>query len=323
MQVTQSKFKCTLTHVQKQMWNKILLERHLDILLPDSVGVDWCEIYKSVLNSESPQIFLSKEPIRYKNLAVIYTYLRDPSENENYILQWAIERNNPRFTEFLLNTDKIDPSAYSNRALRTTKSLTMAKILMKDPRVDPHVNSEIVMSLAICRGDVPFAEYMINVKNCDISVGNYFSFYEAVKNGYCQMVKMLLTQPSASYIDLTKAIAIATKNNDLAMLETLPNYDINRLTIPKGETLIHYAIRTSNFQLVMNYIANRRCSHEDFLYAVTIGDYNIVRLILFDPYVRPSADNNKAISICAKYGYVGIFDLIRSDARFVPHWDVL
>lgn len=57
---------------------------------------------------------------------------------------------------------------------------------------------------------------------------------------------------------------------------------------------------------------------ETFLHAVFINDYKTVKAMLDNGFSNPGYDNNIAISIASKHGYIEIFKLLYNDKRVDP-----
>jgi ankyrin repeat protein len=125
--------------------------------------------------------------------------------NLNKMFQELIEiYTNLKTIELLLIDYRIDPGANENRAIKFACGnghLELAKLLLKDSRVNPNVASSInprayPIVLAIDNGHQEIVKLLVTNPRVDLTVDNNYPIRGSSSRGYTEVVKLLLENPT-------------------------------------------------------------------------------------------------------------------------------
>ena len=164
-------------------------------------------------------------------------------------------------------------------------------IIISNPQYNTLINKNILLLYAIQINNIDIVKELLQ-QGVDPSIDDNYAIHIAIKNGYTEMVQLLLKDPR---ID--------------------PNVHHNYI--------IRIAVAGGYIEIVKLLLKDQRINPGDANnYAIRIasekGYTEIVKLLLQDPRVNPSNDNNYAIRIAAEKGYIEIVKSLLKDSRVDP-----
>ena len=223
--------------------------------------------------------------------------LKDKLTKKEYtkIAQLAYKHNNYDIINLFLLNPLYNKLISKNKLFLTVvkaNDINMVKELLKQ-NIDPSYNSNEAMYTALKNGFVEIIKLLLQDKRLKISKNEVFQ--QAAQRGYVEVVKLLLQDKKVDPSDID-------------------NYAI-RYAAEYGRTeVVKLLLQDSR----VDPSANRN-------YAIRIaaerGYVDIVKLLLQDERVDPSDDNNYALRYAAENGHIKVVKLLLQDERVDPSDD--
>ncbi|KAJ1559996.1 hypothetical protein HK096_010427, partial [Nowakowskiella sp. JEL0078] len=199
------------------------------------------------------------------------------------------------------------------------KHFDIAKLLMKDSRVDPSANNNELLLIATVIGHHALLKLLLSDSRVDPSD----SIIVAAQQGNLETMIILLNDyrvhPTAENIGLVYLASQSGFVDNVKVLLADGRFDPSAST----NAAIYFASNCGNIEIVKVLLADSRVDPSDggnrtFFVAVINGHTKIVKLLLQDSRVDPSASNNKAIELASVKQHSEIVKILLDDERVDP-----
>lgn len=225
-------------------------------------------------------------------------YLGDihhPAPKGNKVLYWVCGSGNLDYVERLLQDKRFMPSAvkFAIVSASVNGQLNVVERLLQDKRVNPAVLDNKSLRLASKNGHVGVVQCLMKDPRTDPSSRNNEALCFASEYGFWEVVCQLLQD---------KRVNSAARKN----------FPLRR------------AARTGHLKTVERLLRNPQVSSDSaaicdaFISACGHGHWRIVKCLLKETGVNPSARKNAAIRLSCKYGHFPVVKLLLEDKRVDP-----
>lgn len=148
----------------------------------------------------------------------------DPSEDDNFAIQWASEHNYGQIVELLLQDPRVDPNVNDGHAFKTAVMSGYHDVilsLLQDPRTV--VENEFIspLSAAIQNNDYYTVIMLLDDSRIDPSINDNEAIIRAAYAGDAKIFKLLLRDPR---VDPYAAYATAKKRGNKKIVKMLKKY---------------------------------------------------------------------------------------------------
>jgi ankyrin repeat protein len=226
----------------------------------------------------------------------------DPGANENEVLCIAIKNDKFEVMKILLRY--LDPSSHDNAAIKNTVragKVEMARLLLQDERTNPGANENEALCIAIKNDEFELMNILLQQKGIDPSAFNNIALRTAI----------LTTNTHSTFNSVTILL------NDARVDPTANNHE-----------LLMFAFSRNRYASAIHLIKDGRIDPSVdnnaalFVAIDTYGDTELVRLLLADLRVDPSARSNQAIVDATMYvrhsGSSELVEVLLTDPRVDP-----
>lgn len=221
----------------------------------------------------------------------------------------------------LLADPSVDPSLNGSQALviatsQFFPSIPLIEILLSDPRVDPSVNENAAFIFLAKKDGHPLFLALLADPRVDPAAKNNEAFVNAVSSGCLTNVRHLLSDPRVDPSAVYRKAFIYACNGHLEMVEFMAGCFQFQQYVIEGALRMAY----TNYRFdVAEYLVNRFCeadaalSQSAFTMACENGDLKVVKKLIQNPKVDPSAERYKAYQDVYNRGRDEIANLLLTD----------
>ena len=184
----------------------------------------------------------------------------------------------------------------------------MIKLLLQDPRVDPSLNNNSAIDLAIKNNNIENVKLLLSDSRISlITSSNAIQF--AIMRGHLEVVKLLLADTKVAFDN--KYLFWAAKSFQIEIVKLLlldprvnPSSDSNYLI---RELCMYQYTSDPLVQIIKLLLQDPRVdpSFDNNILIRSMGSdtqIDVVKLLLQDPRIDPTANDNYAIRNASKYG---------------------
>ena len=260
----------------------------------------------------------------------------NPSDKDNEAIRFASEEGHTEIVELLLQDKRVNPSDKDNEAIRYASEngyTEIVELLLQDKRIDPSDDDNYAIKNASYNGFTEIVRLLLQDKRVRNKLSDReIEKYENQKRGLKESVRDLMKPKSEE--EISKKIGDLNPN-DLLMKSINNNY-LNgvKLALEKGADLSandNYAIKYASLdgytEIVKLLLQDERVDpsadnrNDAIRYASMNGHTEIVKLLLQDKRVDPSNKKNLAIGFASYYGHTEVVKLLLQDKRVDPSDD--
>jgi ankyrin repeat protein len=239
----------------------------------------------------------------------------DPTINNNNAVRFASEESHVEIVKLLLNDPRVDHTAVSFMG-----NLEMVKFLLENTSIDPSINDNAALTNAVYKNKTEIVRLLINDPRVKLVNSNNITcdkapFYSGTMNNeiFKILVKDMQFDPSSEHY-----ISSVISNNNIEIIKTLlqdPNIDMCK-------KYLSYAVYNNSLEIAKLLLTDSRIDlsfdNEMIINVSAKGNTEIVELLLKDPRVDPTVNDNEPLKSAVKLGHYDIIKLLLNDPRVNP-----
>ena len=241
-----------------------------------------------------------KKAIAMNKAAIVEHLLKsyptlDPSMHQNEAIRIAAENGHVEVVRLLLADPRTDSSEKDSSAFRFASSnghLEVVKLLLAHPKANPTAGDNYAIRWASSKGHLEVVKFLLADSRVNPSTARNYAIREALLNGHCEVVKLLQADPR-------------TEPNPIAILKA------SRIGSPGSLGIVKY--------LLADERANPCVRDDDGNNAIGLasqyGHVEIVKTLLADGRIDPSANDNYAIMKAFMNGHGEVVKILQADPR--------
>ena len=217
---------------------------------------------------------------------------------------------------YLNNLSKLDQYILFGKACKYGRYQYILKLLSN---INPDFCDNYCIKKASKNGHHEVVKLLLNNLLVNPSARDQYTIRWASRNGYIKIVKLLLNDQRVDpSVRDQYAIRWASYNNYIGTVKLL--LKDNRVN---GCCALYCASSAGNHQIVKYILNNVYTRLTELENALTIASKNnypeVVKLLLNDPRIDPSADNQCAVKQASNGEYIEVLKLLLKDHRVDPH----
>ncbi|PRP85046.1 ankyrin-2-like [Planoprotostelium fungivorum] len=246
----------------------------------------------------------------------------DPTAFNNEVFTRALSTRRTATLKLLLSHPRADPAAGDNTAIRDINILDcLAQLLLADNRVDPSSRNNEAIRNACLGGSIELVQLLLEDCRADPSSNNNEAIRNASGFGDTEIVRLLLgdsrVDPSA---ENNEALVEACCHGHQEIVELLLAHpSVNPSVV--NDVISSHKLDLEAFRLLLNdprvdpSVEDNKAIRSVFSQA---NQTEIARLLLSHPKVDPSARDDEALRIAARRGQTDMVRLLLEDPRVDP-----
>ncbi|KAJ2993033.1 hypothetical protein HDV02_002705 [Globomyces sp. JEL0801] len=268
------------------------------------------------------QLYQSKT--LFKNSKWFKQYLDLKFFDYHEAFQFAVCHGYIDIVTLLLDYTNVDPSNDHNIALLEAirnHDQDIIKILLNDSRVDPSTRDNEFLILACSNNQIETVGMLLNDKRVDPTSFDNQSLRRATRYGHQSVVSVLLNDPRVDPSSRdNEALISAARHNHSTIFRLLLNDERVNPSARNNQALriaIQYGYQDI-LKLLLNDSRVEFIQDNELLVEAVNCDTNIVRMLLNDTKLDPSAAYNRLLRLAVEYGHKEIVDKLLNDVRVNP-----
>ncbi|KAJ3127030.1 hypothetical protein HK100_009973 [Physocladia obscura] len=221
----------------------------------------------------------------------------NPAGKNNYAMKRTAWNGHTEIFRILLNDPRTDPAVAMNEPIRNATingHTAIVEMLLNDPRrdtIDPSSHNNYAITQAAARGHYKCVRILASDSRVDILDLNIFR--NACVNGHAKIVEFLLGLPQFDPTAVPSELFLtAVSNGHVKVVEVM--LENPRFTFPFNDLVFDDAVNRGHIEIVRLLLADSRFKPTKRLFILG-NNTSILKLLLEDERIDPSADNNAAI----------------------------